>query len=72
MTPLELLLARWDITIKKLAFLLDIGEHTIHKWRRVNAGKIPQKYHNRILELAKFRSKRCLITREELEGGNGK
>ena len=69
MTPLKLLLTRWDITINKLAFLLDISPITIHKWNRIYKGKIPKKYHNRILELAEFRSKRCLITRQELEEG---
>lgn len=69
MTPLELILTRWDITIRKLAFLLDIHEDTIHKWRTTKRGKIPKKYHNRILELSEYRSKRCLITREELERG---
>ena len=68
MTPVELLLARWDITVKKLAFLLDIHEDSIRKWRKIKGGKIPEKYHNRILELAKFRSERCLITRQELQG----
>lgn len=71
-TPLQLVFKRLGIKKTELSKLLNISKDTIFRWQR-KKGKIPEQYHDKILELAKTRHKELVkvlsnnvLSKEEL------
>ena len=71
-TPLQLTLRRLDLNKYSLAAELNLHHGTVFSWQR-KGGKIPEQYHDKILELAQKRHKKLIkilsdgvITKQEL------
>lgn len=71
-TPVQLVLRRLGVNVTVLATALGVVRDTIYLWQR-RGGKIPEQYHEKILQLAKIRHKvlikvlsKNVLTKQEL------